>query len=83
MKIVRRLGYTTALLALLAPTWVGAQSTLTPEQMSLRVERLTETSQRIEEVLVGMREQMTKMSEDVARQERLIPMTTNSFILLP
>ena len=72
MKIVRRLGYTTALLALLAPTWVGAQSTLTPEQMSLRVERLTETSQRIEEVLVGMREQMTKMSEDVARQERLI-----------
>jgi tol-pal system protein YbgF len=75
MKTMHRPGYTAALVALMLPLWIApaaAQSTLTPEQMSLRVERLTESNKRIEEVLVGMRDQMTKLSEDVARQERLI-----------
>lgn len=75
MNAMHRPGHTAILVVLLMPLWiapVAAQSTLTPEQMSLRVERLTETSKRIEEVLVGMREQMTQLSEDVARQERLI-----------
>ena len=59
----------------LSPVWIApaaAQATLTPEQMSLRVERLTETNARIEEVMVGMRDQMKKLSDDVARQGRLI-----------
>ena len=59
----------------LLPAWIApaaAQATLTPEQMSLRVERLTETNARIEEVMVGMRDQMKKLSDDVARQGRLI-----------
>ena len=75
MNAIGNHGKTAVLLALLLPAWaapVAAQSTLTPEQMSLRVERLTESSKRIEEVLVGMRDQMTQLSEDVARQERLI-----------
>ena len=65
----------------LLPVWIApaaAQATLTPEQMSLRVERLTETNARIEEVMVGMRDQMKKLSDDVARQGRLIDKDENA-----
>ena len=75
MTAARRPGQVLIPAVLLTLAWiapVAAQSTLTPEQLSIRVERLTETSKRIEEVLVGMRDQMTQLSEDVARQERMV-----------
>ena len=61
-----------ACLAAIVSAPAAAQSTLTPEQLSIRVERLTETNKRIEEVMVGMRDQVKQLSENVARQERLI-----------
>ena len=75
MKAVRRISGSILSVLFLLPMWsapAGAQATLTPEQMSLRIERLTETNARIEEVLVGMRDQMKQLNDDVDRQGRLI-----------
>lgn len=75
MNAMRRTGLAVVVALFLTPVWIApssAQSTLTPEQLSIRVERLTETNARIEEVMVGMRDQMKKLSDNVARQERLI-----------
>ncbi len=44
-----------------------AQSTLTPEQLSLRVERLTELSQRSEAKLAAAQAQLKTLSEDMSR----------------
>ena len=55
-----------------ASTSVFAQSTLTPEQLSLRVERLTELSQRSEAKLSAVQAQLKKLSEEMSRQGRLI-----------
>jgi len=49
-----------------------AQSTLTPEQLSLRVERLTELSQRSEAKLSAVQEQLKKLSEETSRMSRLV-----------
>ena len=49
-----------------------AQSALTPEQLTLRVERLTEISQRSEEKLSNVQSQLVKLSEDMSRLGRLI-----------
>ncbi len=49
-----------------------AQSALTPEQLTLRVERLTEISQRSEEKLSNVQGQLQKLSEDMTRLGRLI-----------
>lgn len=49
-----------------------AQSALTPEQLTLRVERLTELSQRSEAKLGTIQEQLAKLSEDMSRLGRLI-----------
>jgi len=49
-----------------------AQSTLTPEQLSLRVERLTELSQRSEAKLAAAQAQLKTMSEDLSRMGRLV-----------
>ena len=53
-------------------TSVSAQGTLTPEQLSLRVERLTELSQRSEAKLSAVQGQLKKLSEEMSRQGRLI-----------
>ena len=49
-----------------------AQSTLTPEQLSLRVERLTELSQRSEAKLAAAQAQLKSLSEDMSRMGRLV-----------
>ncbi len=51
---------------------VFAQSALTPEQLTLRVERLTELSQRSESKLSSAQEQLKKLSDDMNRLGRLI-----------
>ena len=51
---------------------VFAQSTLTPEQLSLRVERLTELSQRSEAKLAAAQAQLKTLSEDMSRMGRLV-----------
>lgn len=49
-----------------------AQSALTPEQLTLRVERLTELSQRSEVKLGTIQDQLAKLTEDMSRLDRLI-----------
>ena len=49
-----------------------AQSALTPEQLTLRVERLTELSQRSEAKLSTVQEQLKKLTEDMNRMGRLV-----------
>ncbi|MDH3538085.1 MAG: tol-pal system protein YbgF [Gammaproteobacteria bacterium] len=49
-----------------------AQSALTPEQLTLRVQRLTELSQRSEAKLGTIQEQLMKLSEDMSKMGRLI-----------
>ena len=49
-----------------------AQGTLTPEQLSLRVERLTELSQRSETKLSAVQAQLKTLSEDMSRLGRLV-----------
>ena len=56
--------------AITAP--VFAQGTLTPEQLTLRVERLTELSQRSETKLSAAQEQLKKLTEDMSRMGRLV-----------
>ena len=60
------------LFAVLAPGAAFAQSALTPEQLTLRVERLTELSQRSEAKLGTIQEQLLKLSEDMSKMGRLI-----------
>ncbi|MGD2171424.1 MAG: tol-pal system protein YbgF, partial [Gammaproteobacteria bacterium] len=49
-----------------------AQSTLTPEQLSLRVERLTELSQRSEAKLGDLQEQMLQLHQEMSRVGRQV-----------
>jgi tol-pal system protein YbgF len=49
-----------------------AQSTLTPEQLSLRVERLTELSQRSDAKLAAAQAQLKTLSEEMSRMGRLV-----------
>ena len=49
-----------------------AQSALTPEQLTLRVERLTDLSQRSEAKLSAAQEQLKALSEDMNRMGRLV-----------
>jgi tol-pal system protein YbgF len=49
-----------------------AQSTLTPEQLTLRVERLTELSQRSEAKLSAAQAQLKSLSEEMTRMGRLV-----------
>ena len=60
------------LLAAMSAPAAQAQSALTPEQLTLRVERLTELSQRSEAKLGTIQEQLAKLSEDMSRMGRLI-----------
>jgi len=49
-----------------------AQSTLTPEQLTLRVDRLTELSQRSEAKLSAAQAQLKSLSEEMTRMGRLV-----------
>jgi tol-pal system protein YbgF len=49
-----------------------AQSTLTPEQLTLRVERLTELSQRSEAKLAAAQAQLKSLSDEMSRMGRLV-----------
>ena len=60
------------LLAAIGLSPAFAQSALTPEQLTLRVERLTELSQRSEAKLGTIQEQLAKLTEDMSRLGRLI-----------
>jgi len=60
------------LLAVIGLSPAFAQSALTPEQLTLRVERLTELSQRSEAKLGTIQEQLAKLTEDMSRLGRLI-----------
>jgi tol-pal system protein YbgF len=51
---------------------VFAQGTLTPDQMSLRIERLTELSQRSEAKLSAVQTQLKTLSDDMSRLGRLV-----------
>jgi tol-pal system protein YbgF len=51
---------------------VFAQGTLTPDQMSLRIERLTELSQRSEAKLSAAQIQLKTLSDDMSRLGRLM-----------
>jgi tol-pal system protein YbgF len=60
------------MLMLCASTSLLAQSALTPEQLTLRVERLTELSQRSEAKLSSVQEQLKALSEDIERMGRQV-----------
>jgi len=70
--LIRRLTLAASLLAGLLSTAAFAQGTLTPEQLTLRVERLTELSQRSDSKLSAVQAQLKKLSEEMSRQGRLI-----------
>ncbi len=55
----------------LAPAFAQGVA-LTPEQLTLRVERLTELSQRSEAKLSSVQEQLKKLSDDMTRLGRLV-----------
>ena len=61
-----------AMLMLSVSTSLLAQSALTPEQLTLRVERLTELSQRSEAKLSSVQEQLKALSEDIERMGRQV-----------
>ncbi len=59
-------------LAGIASTPVVAQSALTPEQLTIRVEQMGQSTKRTEAALTTIQSQMKKLSDDLARQGRLI-----------
>jgi tol-pal system protein YbgF len=69
---VRSMLLTGIMLTVFGAQSVFAQGTLTPEQLSLRVERLTELSQRSEAKLSAVQAQMKTMSDDMSRLGRLV-----------
>ncbi|MDH3631096.1 MAG: tol-pal system protein YbgF [Gammaproteobacteria bacterium] len=69
---IRKIILAGTVLAASVSTSVFAQGTLTPEQLSLRVERLTELSQRSDAKLSAVQGQLKKLSEEMSRQGRLI-----------
>jgi tol-pal system protein YbgF len=70
--VIKQVWLSAAALVLLVNGPLFAQSTLTPEQLSLRVERLTELSQRSEAKLSTVQEQLKSLSDDMTRMGRLV-----------
>jgi tol-pal system protein YbgF len=68
--MIKRVCLTGAILSLLVSGPLLAQSALTPEQLTLRVERLTELSQRSEAKLSAAQEQLKTLSEQMSRMGR-------------
>ena len=69
-SMIKRVCLTGAALGLLVSGPLLAQSALTPEQLTLRVERLTELSQRSEAKLSAAQEQLKTLSEQMERMGR-------------
>jgi tol-pal system protein YbgF len=70
--VIKRVCLSGAALVLLVNGPLLAQSALTPEQLTLRVERLTELSQRSEAKLSTAQEQLKALSADMSRMGRLV-----------
>jgi tol-pal system protein YbgF len=70
--VIKRVCLSGAALVLLVNGPLFAQSALTPEQLTLRVERLTELSQRSDAKLSTAQEQLKALSEDMSRMGRLV-----------
>jgi tol-pal system protein YbgF len=70
--VIKRVCLSGVALVLLVNGPLFAQSTLTPEQLSLRVERLTELSQRSEAKLSTVQDQLKTLSDDMTRMGRLV-----------
>jgi tol-pal system protein YbgF len=68
---IRQACWTGAALVLLANGALFAQSALTPAQLTLRVERLTELSKRSEEKLSAAQSQLKALSDEIERQGRM------------
>ena len=71
-RSVRDLAWAVAVLSGFAPVPVLAQGALTPGQLTLEVERLSEMSQRTEARLSSALEQLQKLSEDMSRLGRMV-----------
>ena len=71
-SVIKRICLPGATLLLLVSGSLFAQSTLTPQQMSVRIERLTELSQRSEAKLSTAQEQLKALSADMDRIGRLV-----------
>jgi len=69
---IKRVCLSGTALVLLVNGPLFAQSALTPEQLTLRVERLTELSQRSEAKLSTIQEQLKALSDDMTRLGRLV-----------
>ena len=69
-EMIKRVCLTGATLSLLVSGSLLAQSALTPEQLTLRVERLTELSQRSEAKLSSAQAQLKKLSEQMTQMGR-------------
>jgi tol-pal system protein YbgF len=72
IKPVRSIVLTGIVLTGFVTAPVFAQGTLTPDQMSLRIERLTELSQRSEAKLSAVQTQLKTLSDDMSRLGRLV-----------
>ena len=70
--IIKRVCLTGAILSLFVSGPLLAQAALTPEQLTLRVERLTELSQRSEAKLSAAQEQLKTLSEQMSRMGRQV-----------
>ena len=75
---IKRACWAGATLALLANGTLFAQSALTPAQLTLRVERLTELSKRSEDKLSAAQSQLKTLTDEM---ERLGRMADNSAML--
>jgi tol-pal system protein YbgF len=70
--VIKRACWAGATLALLANGTLFAQSALTPEQLTLRVERLTELSRRSEAKLSAAQSQLKEISDQMDRMGRMV-----------
>jgi tol-pal system protein YbgF len=70
--LLRSAGLVGIILAGISSTPVIAQSALTPEQLTIRVEQMGESTKRTEAALATIQSQMKKMSDDLTRQGRLV-----------
>ena len=70
--LLRSAGLAGLMLAGITSTPVVAQSALTPEQLTIRVEQMGQSTKRTEEALTTIQGQLKKLSDDMERQGRLI-----------
>ncbi len=68
----RRSAWIGGLLLAVAAGSAAAQSALTPEQLTIRVQTMSDSTARTEAAVNGMQAQMQKLSDEVAKMGRLI-----------